>query len=116
MRPLFCNAFVLFVTVLAIPPHRAAADTKPPLRVVIAGLVHGHADGFLSRSLHRPEIQIIAIAEPDRALFDQYAAKFHLDASLYHADLDETLRTTKPQAVLVYTSTYDHRKVVELCA
>jgi predicted dehydrogenase len=36
--------------------------------------------------------------------------------SLYHADLDETLRSTKPQAVLVYTSTYDHRKVVELCA
>ena len=101
---------VFFVT--ALP----AADTKPPLRVVIAGLVHGHADGFFSHSLNRPEIQIIAIAEPDRALFDRYAAKFHLDPSLYHADLDETLRVTKPQAVLAYTSTYDHRKVVELCA
>jgi predicted dehydrogenase len=93
-----------------------AADTKPPLRIVVAGLVHGHADGFFSHSLNRPEIQIVAIAEPDRAIFDRYAAKFHLDPSLYHADLDETLRVTKPQAVLVYTSTYDHRKVVELCA
>jgi len=93
-----------------------AADTKPPLRVVIAGLVHGHADGFFSHSRNRSDIQIVAIAEPDRALFDQYAAKFHLDLSLYHADLDETLRSTKAQAVLVYTSTYDHRKVVELCA
>src|SRR5438045_9234045 len=100
MRPLFCNAFVLFVTVLAIPSHTAAADTKPPLRVVIAGLVHGHADGFLSRSLHRPEIQIIAIAEPDRALFDQYAPKFHLDPSLYHHDLDEPPPNTKPQPAL----------------
>jgi predicted dehydrogenase len=93
-----------------------AADTKPPLRVAIAGLVHGHADGFFSHSLNRPEIQIVAIAEPDRALFDRYAAKFGLDPSLYHADLDETLRVTKPQVVLAYTSTYDHRKVVELCA
>jgi predicted dehydrogenase len=93
-----------------------AADTKPRLRVAIAGLVHGHADGFFSHSLNRPEIQIVAIAEPDRSLFDRYAAKFHLDPSLYHADLEETLRSTKPQAVLVYTSTYDHRKVVELCA
>ncbi len=93
-----------------------AADTKPPLRVAVAGLVHGHADGFLSHSLNRPEIQIVAIAEPDRGLFDRYAGKFHLDPSLYHADLEETLRSTKPQAVLVYTSTYDHRKVVELCA
>jgi predicted dehydrogenase len=93
-----------------------AADAKPPLRVAIAGLVHGHADGFFSHSLNRSEIQIVAIAEPDRALFERYRVKFRLDPSLYHADLDETLRLTKPQAVLVYTSTYDHRKVVELCA
>jgi len=103
---------VTLLFVIALP----AADTKPPLRVVIAGLVHGHADGFFSHSLNRSDIQIIAITEPDRAIFDRYAAKFHLDPSLYHADLDETLRTTKPQAVLAYTSTYDHREVVELCA
>jgi predicted dehydrogenase len=106
------------VLVLALPFAVAlpAADSKPPLRVAIAGLVHGHADGFFSHSLNRPDIQIVAIAEPDRVLFDQYAAKFHLDPSLYHADLDEALRATKPQAVLVYTSTFDHRRVVELCA
>jgi predicted dehydrogenase len=92
------------------------ADSKPPLRVAIAGLVHGHADGFFSHSLNRSDTQIVAIAEPDRSLFDHYAAKFHLDPSLYHADLDEALRSTHPQAVLGYTSTYDHRKVVELCA
>lgn len=92
------------------------ADTKPALRVAIAGLVHGHADGFFSHSINRTDIQIVAVAESDRALFDHYAAKFHLDASLYHGDLDEALRAAKPQAVLAYTSTYDHRKVVELCA
>jgi len=93
-----------------------AAETKPPLRVAIAGLVHGHADGFFTSSLQRADIQIVAVAEPDRALFDRYAAKFHLDSSLYHADLDELLRTTHPQAILAYTSTFDHRKVVELGA
>jgi predicted dehydrogenase len=102
--------------VLSFVTALPAADTKPPLRVAIAGLVHGHADGFFSHSLNRPEIQIIAIAEPDRALFDRYAAKFHLNPSLYHSDLEEVLRVIKPQAVLVYTSTYDHRNVVELCA
>jgi predicted dehydrogenase len=93
-----------------------AAQEKPPLRVAIAGLVHGHAGGFLTGALKRKDIQIVGIAEPDRSLFDRYAAKFHLDASLYHADLEELLRTVKPQAVLGYTSTYDHRKLVELCA
>jgi predicted dehydrogenase len=58
----------------------------------------------------------VGIAEPDRALFDRYANKFKLDPSLYHSDLEELLRTVRPQAVLGYTSTYDHRRVVELCA
>jgi glucose-fructose oxidoreductase len=73
-------------------------------------------DGFLSNSAHRPEIQIVGISDPDRSLFDRYAAKFALDSALYHASLEEMLRTTRPQAVLVYSNTFDHRKIVELCA
>src|SRR5215510_6330938 len=103
---------LLFAIVLAFAGSSGSAQ-KEPLRVVLAGLVHGHADGFLSHATKRSDIQIVAVTEPDRALFDQYASKYHLDASLYHADLDETLRATHPQAVLAYTSTYDHRKVVE---
>jgi glucose-fructose oxidoreductase len=87
-----------------------------PLRVVIAGLVHGHAEGFFSGAVKRNDIEILGVAEPDRALFDQYAKKYGLDAKLYHADLDEMITATKPQAVLAYTNTFDHRKVVEICA
>lgn len=113
----YLRCVVLLSSVVALAAASLfAAQEKPPLRVAIAGLVHGHAGGFLTGALQRTDIQIVGIAEPDRALFDTYAAKFHLDASLYHADLEELLRASKPQAVLVYTSTFDHRKVVELCA
>src|SRR5260370_30629132 len=101
-------------TLFAVPVLRAAESQ--PLQVVIAGLVHGHVEGFLSNSLHRPEIRIVGITDPDRSLFDRYAAQFNLDPDLYHADLEEMLLTVKPQAVLVYSSTFDHRKIVELCA
>lgn len=87
-----------------------------PLRVVIAGMVHGHVDGFLAGAVKRADIKIVGIAEPDRALFDRYAKKYGLDAKLYHADLGEMLNQTQPAAVLVYTNTFDHRKVVEACA
>jgi glucose-fructose oxidoreductase len=87
-----------------------------PLRVVIAGMVHGHVDGFLSGAVKRKDIAIVAVAEPDRTLFDEYAKKYGLDAKLYHAELGEAIGATRPQAVLVYTSTYDHRKMVEICA
>jgi glucose-fructose oxidoreductase len=108
------SAFLLAWTFFAVPVLRAAESA--PLRVVIAGLVHGHVEGFFANSLHRPEIRIVGITDPDRSLFDRYAAKFGLDSALYHADLEEMLRTAKPQAVLVYSSTFDHRKIVELCA
>src|SRR5258708_22337760 len=108
------STFLLAWTLFAVPVLRAAESQ--PLQVVIAGLVHGHVEGFLSNSLHRPEIRIVGFSDPDRSLFDRYAAQFKLDPSLYHADLEEMLRATKPQAVLVYSSTLDHRKIVELCA
>jgi predicted dehydrogenase len=92
------------------------AQEKPPLRVAIAGLVHGHVDGFFRGAMKRQDIQIVGIAEPDRALFEMYTKKYGLDAKLYHADLEEMVKATKPQAVLGYTSTYDHLKVVETCA
>src|SRR5271165_6821845 len=92
------------------------AQEKAPLRVGIAGLVHGHVDGFFGSALKRKDIQIVGIAEADRGLFAMYANKYGLDEKLYHVDLEEMVKTTKPQAVLGYTSTYDHLKVVETCA
>jgi predicted dehydrogenase len=108
------STFFLAWTLFVLPILRAAEST--PLRVAIAGLVHGHVEGFFSNSIHRPDIQVVGISDPDRRLFDRYAAQFRLDSALYHADLEEMLRATKPQAVLVYSSTFDHRKIVELCA
>lgn len=122
MRPIISLFFSLCLLSFTQPSARAQTSENPsqsssaPLRVAIAGLVHGHAEGFFHQFKDRPDIQIIAIAEPDRQLFDRYAKKYTLDASLWHADLDEALQKTHPQAVLAYTNTYDHRRVVEVCA
>jgi predicted dehydrogenase len=115
MKLVFRSSIFLLAWALFAVPGLCAAEAEP-LRVAIAGLVHGHVEGFFSNSAHRPEIRIVGISDPERSLFDRYAAEFKLDPALYHADLEEMLRTTKPQAVLVYSSTFDHRKIVELCA
>ena len=88
---------------------------EAPLKVVIAGMVHGHVDGFLAGAKRR-DLEIVAVWEPDRALFEEYAKKYGLDGKLYHADLQEALKAGPADAVLVYTNTFDHRKVVEACA
>jgi len=115
MKLVFRSSIFLLAWALFAVPGMYAAEAEP-LRVAIAGLVHGHVEGFFSNSAHRPEIRIVGISDPDRSLFDRYAAEFKLDPALYHADLEEMLRTAKPQAVLVYSNTFDHRKIVELCA
>ncbi|HEV3207915.1 MAG TPA: Gfo/Idh/MocA family oxidoreductase [Terriglobales bacterium] len=114
MRTLLPAVLVTFLLIGL--PISSGQTTPAPLRVAIAGLVHGHADGFFQRSLHRPEIQIVGIAEPDQQVAARYAAKFGLDQSLIFSDLEDMLQKTHPQAVLAYTNTYDHRRVVEICA
>ena len=87
-----------------------------PLQVGVVGLVHGHVAGFFSSALDRSDIQIVGIAEPDRQLFNRYAQQYRLDPNLHFPTLDEMISRAHPQAVLAYTNTFDHRKVVEECA
>jgi predicted dehydrogenase len=93
-----------------------AQTPSTPFRVGVVGLVHGHVGGFFSSALNRSDIQIAGIAEPDRQLFNRYAQQYRLDPNLYFSTLDELISRAHPQAVLVYTSTFDHRRVVEQCA
>lgn len=94
----------------------AAQAPGPALRVGVVGLTHGHVSGFFTANLKRPDIEIVGIAEPDRALFDKYAQQFHLAPALYFPSLDDMIARAHPEAVLVYTSTFDHRRAVEECA
>jgi predicted dehydrogenase len=110
----FLAAFLL--PTFTVCQAQTAAATEPPLRIAIAGLVHGHVDGFFKNSLHRTDIQLVGIAEPDQQLAARYASQYGLDRRLMFASLEDMLQKTQPQAVLAYTNTYDHRRVVEVCA
>jgi len=93
----------------------ATEKEKAPLRVALAGLVHGHASGFFDQFQHREDLQVVGIAEADRRLAAQFAKSYGLAPGLFYSDLEEMLKATHPQAVLAYTNTYDHRGVVEIC-
>jgi len=83
---------------------------------VIVGLVHGHVKGFLHNLPQSKDATLVGIVEPDTALAAQYEKQFSLDRALFHTDLAETLRSTHPDAVLVYTTILDHRRVIEAAA
>ena len=95
----------------------AAVDVSgEPLRVAVAGLVHGHVEGFLRQAKERPDVEIVGIADPDAALHRKYAERYGLPDRLFFNDLETMLDRVQPEAVATFTSTYDHPTVVEACA
>jgi predicted dehydrogenase len=107
------NIFLSLI-VSALPSW--SQEAKPPVHVAIMGLVHDHAYGFIPLTRDRPDAQLVGIVEPDHALAMSYARRFHLDNNLFFNSLDALLAKTNVNAVAAFTSTLDHRRVVELCA
>jgi predicted dehydrogenase len=101
---------------LAILPGAWSAQAQPPLRVAIVGLVHDHVVGFLRTLPQHPEVELVGIAEPDPALAAKYGKKYMLPQSLFFTSTAAMIEARHPQAVLVYTSIDDHRKVIETAA
>lgn len=94
----------------------ARAQDKPVVRFAIFGLVHDHARGFIPRLHDRQDVQLAGIVEPDTELAARYARSFHLPKELFFSSLEDLLAHTNIQAVATFTSTFDHRRVVEMCA
>jgi predicted dehydrogenase len=108
--------FLLALLSLTAPAFAQTPQSKPPLRVAIVGLVHGHVHGFLGQYQRRPEIEIVAVVEPDSRLRAAAATRYGFQTGQMFADLDDMIAKVRPQAVLAYTNTYDHRRIVEICA
>jgi predicted dehydrogenase len=108
--------FVAWLLVPLLLNPAGAQETKAPVRFAIFGLAHDHAAGFIPRAKDRKDIQLVGIIEPRADLVDRYAKRYQLSADIFYPSLDQLLAKTNIQAVATFTSTFDHRRVVEMCA
>lgn len=108
----FLAVALSLAAILRVP----ADEPKPPVRFAIVGLTHDHARGFIPAARGRSDIQLVGIVEPDPALVARYAKAYQLEADLFYPSLAELLRHTHVQAVATFTSTFEHKRVVEECA
>jgi predicted dehydrogenase len=88
---------------------------ETPVRIAIAGLVHGHASGFLQSAKTRKDIEIVGIFDPDPALTARYGKANGIAPELQFQDLAAMLDKVHPEAVATFTSTAGHLEVVALC-
>ena len=106
----------LLLAALICAAPAPAWSAPEPVRFAIVGLVHDHARGFIPTTSARQDIQLVAIVEPNADLAARYARDHQLPDHLFHSSLEVMLERVKPQAVTAFTSTFDHRSVVEACA
>ena len=88
---------------------------QKPLRVAVVGLVHDHVHWILGRE-KRGDIEIVGIAESNRALAEAYSKRHGYKMDLVYSSMEEMIAKTKPEAVLAFNAIFDHLKVVEYCA
>ena len=101
----------------AVAPCAAPAQAPlAPLQVAIAGLEHGHVEGFLAALPKHPEVELVGIAEEHPLLIEKYRAKYGLPSSLFFPTLAGLIEARHPQAVLVYTPIAGHRPAIEIAA
>jgi predicted dehydrogenase len=115
MRRWFCTSAAACALAALLPAH-AQDRTAAPLRLAIAGLVHGHVGGFLKAAQARSDVQIVGIFEADTALLRQYATRHGVADNVLFTNLNDMLDRGKPEAVASFTNTADHPSVVEAAA
>jgi predicted dehydrogenase len=111
-NPSIHKKLILFFTLL-ITTHLFAQNKKEgPIKVVVAGISHGHVSWILNR-VKDSVIEIVGIYEPSKAIAEKDAIKFNLPANLFFDNLQKALITTKPDAVVAFGSIHEHLKVVK---
>lgn len=89
---------------------------KPPLRIAIVGLAHGHVDWVLDSARERDDLELVGIAEHDRALFNRLTSKHGLGGVVRTEDAAELFERTRPDAAVVMTDIVGHRAALAAVA
>lgn len=113
-RRTFLSHTAALVAAAALPTRAAQPDT--PLKVAVAGLVHGHVRGFLTVAGRHPGVEIVGVAEADRAVRERYATQHAFASSVLFDSVEAMLDATSPQVVAGFTNNFDHLALVQACA
>jgi len=108
--------YCLCVSAALLSFTATALAQQPPVRVAIIGLEHGHVTGFLHAFPQQHDAELVGIVDPNSDLRAKYEQQFHLEHALFYPTLDALLAQQHPQALLVYTSIGEHRRIIEQAA
>jgi predicted dehydrogenase len=87
--------------------------TKHRFRVGIAGVTHGHVADHLETWRHLPDATVVALAEPNCGLREDYVRCFDLVGARQYGAIEEMLEREELDVISVCNETSNHAAVVE---
>lgn len=108
-------AILLICSIMILNPPPSQAQTPKSIKLVMAGLSHGHSHWIFQKQL-ADGTELIGIYEPNQAIVTQFKNQYKLDHSLFYTDLDEMLDKLSPDGLLAFGPIYDHLMAVEAAA
>ena len=121
MRKIIIVATFMFVCCLSCSLFAQNTPVTPvnqteKVRIGIDGLSHDHINGLMRNLTRREEIQLVGIAESDKALVARLSKQFGFDPAIVYDNVKEMVEKTNPQGVLAFNSIFGHMNTVEVCA
>lgn len=114
MKPFLLFPFIL-IAWLAATVRGADATSTRPLRVLLAGLAHGHAGGFL-RQAEADVVNLVGVWEADDTVWEKYRKNPKLQDVHRYTDLADALARSGAEAVWAFSDTRDHLAIVRAAA
>ncbi|MCX6951088.1 MAG: Gfo/Idh/MocA family oxidoreductase, partial [Verrucomicrobia bacterium] len=106
---------LLLLSLLVLSLRAADAPAAAPLRVLLAGLAHGHAGGFL-RQAEAEVVKLVGVWEPDDTTWEKYKKNARLANVTRYTDLNAALAQSGAEAVWAFSDTRDHLPIVRASA
>lgn len=103
------------LSLVAIVARAADTPASAPLRVLLAGLAHGHAGGFL-RQAEPTVVKLVGVWEPDDTVWEKYRKNTRLVDVTRYTDLNAALAQSGAEAVWAFSDTRDHLPIVRAAA
>ncbi len=104
---------VSFLLMISLKNTQAQSD--PPLKVGVVGLVHTHVHWILGRE-NIGDIAIVGIVEPNKTLAMQYSKQHGFSMDLVFDNLEEMLEASAPEVVTDFGTIRGHLETVRICA
>lgn len=105
---------LLSLPVLGLLPEGRAATERPPLRVLVAGVSHGHVNWLLYRE--RKDLEIVGWQDENLGHLRELGRKHELPPERLFRDLTQAIAATKPEGILAFGAVDEHLAVVRAAA